>query len=405
MNTSLSTSNNYSNVSQILALPEHELQRLVRGICADSARVWHSTNGVSMQILSIGEWNHASGPDFLDVAVFAEGRVHVGNAEFHRSLRDWHTHNHAQNPDFAGLLLHIVLRANNQADTESIARYTLVVSEEELQAAWEQSFKEIHLLSHTEISKTAHPETNATLRDWATRRILRKAHYAESVLNPYKPHETLLCLIDEFLQRNQHKQRRPRGVAQMLALRTDIAEVFAKNTEEDNNLKRFFASIEEGLNGTTRDCAQTIVNKNTLNVNAPAHGKALRQEFFLNILLPLGIALAWHSEKHSEQHLEKHSGKYSGKYSVPNYCAETLWEEFFALRSHSRYAALQRRFPSIDQEYAFVQQGLLEYLAELRPHSSPTQAHISQKTSSELRAEAAHAHAEYVLTLYAAHKQ
>ncbi len=408
MDFSRKSSANRPEGARILALPEYELQRLVRRVCTDSSRVWHSTSGVAMQILSIGEWNHAAGPDFLDVAVFAEGRVHVGNAEFHRSLRDWHAHEHAQNPDFAGLLLHIVVQATNQHDTDSIARYTLVVSEEELRTAWGQSLKEINLLNRAASLQKSHSETRAILGDWAARRILRKAHYAASVLNPYKPDETLLRLIDEFAQRNQHKQRRPRGVAQMLAVRTDIAEAFAKDTEEENNVKSFFASIHQGLKDATQRYVQIILNKNIVNANTIAKGKALRHEFFLNILLPLGIALAWHSERRGEKHSSLNaSSTQSAQFSLSthNPCLDVLWDEFFALRSHSRYAALQRRFPEIEQEYTFVQQGLLEYIAELHPHSPSSQDRTSPKAASELRAEVAHAHAEYVLTLYAAHEQ
>ena len=192
-------------LSALKTLHETTLQRLVREVLSDSSREWLSVSGVAVQILSLGEWNHASGPDFLSVAVAAEGRVHVGNAEFHRAASDWLAHEHSANPAYSGLLLHIVVRNDSAVE---FARYTLVVPEVDIAGAIQASVHHTNVLESLEINTPAsNLDTSAIVHQWAVRRLTRKSEYALSILNPYKPHETLLRLLAEFYHRQRSQKR------------------------------------------------------------------------------------------------------------------------------------------------------------------------------------------------------
>jgi hypothetical protein len=356
-----SLNNGIMELSILQTLHETTLQRLVRTILSDSSRSWRSENGTPLQILSLGEWNHAAGPDFLGVAVSAEGRVHVGNAEFHRAASDWLAHEHSTNPAFSGLLLHIVIKNNSRAE---FARYTLVVPESEIAAALNVSVRDASLLEQS--PTTPHEEHNSLLvvHDWAVRRMLRKSEYAASILNPYKPHETLIQLLSEFYHRQRSQKRRPRGMTQMEALQAFLLSHSAN-------------MLSDALSTLTNSAAERVSTtlSHLLETRIHTEGAATRQELLLNIVVPLGIALCTYffQKTHSEE----------------------LWKWYFALPAQNVYTALQRRFPTIPQDFVYQQQGLLEYLAETHPPERPKAAPIHT-----FRPEAAHVTAEYVITLY-----
>jgi len=64
--------------------------------------------GESIRILHPGIWNHRSGPDFLRASFsVADGRTFVGDVELHRHSSDWCAHEHASNPAYQNVRLHV----------------------------------------------------------------------------------------------------------------------------------------------------------------------------------------------------------------------------------------------------------------------------------------------------------
>jgi Protein of unknown function (DUF2851) len=389
-------------LSALQRLRETTLQRLVREVLSDSAREWLAVGGTPLQILSLGEWNHAAGPDFLSVAIAAEGRVHVGNAEFHRAASDWQAHEHSTNPAFAGLLLHIVVQNDSAVE---FARYTLIVPEVEIAAVLHSSLRQKDVLEQSNIpppqqtselllseklhseklhseklhseklhseklhSEKLHSETSEIVHAWAVRRMIRKSEYAASMLNPYKPHEILLRLVAEFVDRQLTKKRRPRGMEQVQALQAFL------HAHPANAFSEFLGNLTEQEPTSIRTALAHI-----LKDRIHTEGAATRQEILLNVVLPLAIALCTHFHKKAH--------------------AAELWKYFTELPAKNAYSALLRRFPTVSQNLAYQQQGLLEYLAETYPPQRPNTVPIHT-----LRPEAAHTMAEYVITLYAASVQ
>lgn len=354
------------------ALPEKDLQRLIRALLADTAREWSAEGGVRVQVLSVGEWNHAAGPDFLGMAIAAEGRVHVGNAEFHRAASDWRAHEHSLNPAYAGLLLHIVLKNDSE---EEFAHYTLVVPEEDVKLVDAERVRKTQILTHQPLPESAShhvssPEARELLQSLARQRLEQKADYAGSLLNPYKPHETLIRLVEEFGARQRTKKRRPRGVAQIQAIAT-----FLQNTPRNP----LFSFLENFLTDAPERITYALSHLLECRINT--EGAGTRQELVVNVVLPLAIALCRYS---------------SGKHSSTLWHEQTLWSWYFELESHNFYTPLKERFPAVSQAFVFEQQGLLQYLAELAPVQS------AKPALQHIHAISAHLEGEYIVTLYAA---
>jgi hypothetical protein len=78
-----------------------------------------TTDGKTARIVQFGEWNRAAGPDFLHCAVEIDGERHAGPIELDTRPSDWEAHDHAVNPAFDDVILHVVFRREGP---ESFAR-------------------------------------------------------------------------------------------------------------------------------------------------------------------------------------------------------------------------------------------------------------------------------------------
>lgn len=119
-------------MSNISSADERALQRGVHRLLSDPSRVWRTASGKLFQVLSPGTLNRHEGPDFLTTALFIDGEVLIGDAEFHRAASDWQAHNHTADMRYANVILHIIMRDNAAAPDGA---ETLVLGIEEIEAA------------------------------------------------------------------------------------------------------------------------------------------------------------------------------------------------------------------------------------------------------------------------------
>ena len=66
------------------------------------------TKNEAIEIISIGEHNQDSGPDFFNSKLSVDGIVLAGNVEIHIKTSDWLKHKHQQNKVYDNLILHVV---------------------------------------------------------------------------------------------------------------------------------------------------------------------------------------------------------------------------------------------------------------------------------------------------------
>jgi len=71
-----------------------------------------TADGRVLRILHPGFWNHSRGPDFRDAVIrIGPDPPQRGDVEIDLRLGDWVGHRHADNPDYAGVILHVVWHA------------------------------------------------------------------------------------------------------------------------------------------------------------------------------------------------------------------------------------------------------------------------------------------------------
>lgn len=96
-----------------LVLPaELELQAL--WFSGAFGRDFTSTTGEGIRILQFGEWNRGAGPDFQHVVVGIQGKELRGSLELDPCASDWENHQHATNPAYRNVVLHVSFRGEER---------------------------------------------------------------------------------------------------------------------------------------------------------------------------------------------------------------------------------------------------------------------------------------------------
>ena len=71
--------------------------------------------GKELIILSRGNWNFESGPDFINARISLDGKILSGDIEIHIRTSDWNLHGHHNNKSYNNVILHVV----EKNDTEN----------------------------------------------------------------------------------------------------------------------------------------------------------------------------------------------------------------------------------------------------------------------------------------------
>ncbi|MFO0321378.1 MAG: DUF2851 family protein [Bacteroidota bacterium] len=72
------------------------------------------TKGEQIKVISIGEHNQDSGPDFFNSKIEINHLLLVGNVEVHIKTSDWLKHNHQLNKAYDNLVLHVVFEHDSE---------------------------------------------------------------------------------------------------------------------------------------------------------------------------------------------------------------------------------------------------------------------------------------------------
>jgi hypothetical protein len=292
-------------------LKEVEYQKLVRNYLSSIPLTSFTTkSGKSIQIISPGIINVNEGPDFLDFAIMLNGKVIVGDAEFHINALDWENHKHFQDKNYDNVILHLVLNDNSNLTHPDI----LILDKNDLANS---------KIDKKEDDKSSYEE----IQYFALLRLLRKSTIAQKNINLHGLKKGILLTLKDFLLGYMSKKRRPiyseKGIIEFL------------NKFEYSNAYVFIENIIDGVSLDIYNKLEDIVNHKINN-----EGKGLRVEILINCILPLSLCLS------------------DTKNRVK------LLEWYWATKSINTYGLLSRRFPDLSQDYVWQQQGMLEYLRD-----------------------------------------
>jgi len=292
-------------------LKEVEYQKLVRNYLSSIPLTSFTTkSGKSIQIISPGIINVNEGPDFLDFAIMLNGKVIVGDAEFHVNALDWENHKHFQDKNYDNVILHLVLNDNSNLTHPDI----LILDKNDLANS---------KIDKKEDDKSSYEE----IQHFALLRLLRKSTIAQKNINLHGLKKGILLTLKDFLLGYMSKKRRPiyseKGIIEFL------------NKFEYSNAYVFIENIIDGVSLDIYNKLEDIVNHKINN-----EGKGLRVEILINCILPLSLCLSDTNNR------------------------VKLLEWYWATKSINTYGLLSRRFTDLSQDYVWQQQGMLEYLRD-----------------------------------------
>ena len=67
-----------------------------------------TTSGEKISIVSAGQHNNNSGPDFFAAQLKIDDQLWAGNVEIHIKSSDWFVHNHETDEAYDNVILHVV---------------------------------------------------------------------------------------------------------------------------------------------------------------------------------------------------------------------------------------------------------------------------------------------------------
>ena len=134
------------------ALPDHTRnihERFLRHIWSrqylEVSRL-RTCDGRPLKVIEVGTLNFAGGPDFAEAKVKIGATTFVGDVEIHRTIGDWFSHHHQNDPRYNRVVLHVVLEGSpRQVDTPSLSGRkipVLILSDflsEPIQTIWQRA--------------------------------------------------------------------------------------------------------------------------------------------------------------------------------------------------------------------------------------------------------------------------
>ena len=160
------------------------------------------TKNEDIQVISVGEHNQHSGPDFFNSKISINGILLAGNVEIHIKTSDWLKHKHQNNKAYNNLVLHVVY----EHDVDLLQNEQYNVSVLELRSLIKPGL--LQKYHELEISKNVIPcgKSIASVPDitwvaWLDRlvvsRLENKSEYVESLFRYTKNNleETLYILL------------------------------------------------------------------------------------------------------------------------------------------------------------------------------------------------------------------
>lgn len=100
-----------------------------------------TTSGQQVKVIDVGRLNTGGGPDFFNAKVRIGSTLWAGNVEIHVNASDWYRHQHQHDEAYRNVILHVVLRADQDVIPEG--RGALPQLELKFPSSIEQRFEEL----------------------------------------------------------------------------------------------------------------------------------------------------------------------------------------------------------------------------------------------------------------------
>ncbi len=160
------------------------------------------TKNEAIEIISIGEHNQDSGPDFFNSKINVDGVVLAGNVEIHIKTSDWLKHKHQQNKVYDNLILHVVFEHDVELEQNRLHNVSVIELKSYIKPSLLQQYQAIEFSKQPIAcgkSITSFPEFewNMWLERLAITRIEAKTETIFNLFEHYQHHyeDTLFVLL------------------------------------------------------------------------------------------------------------------------------------------------------------------------------------------------------------------
>ncbi|MES2763680.1 MAG: DUF2851 family protein [Bacteroidota bacterium] len=154
-----------------------------------------------IEIISIGEHNQDSGPDFFNSKVRINGILLVGNVEIHIKTSDWLKHNHQQDKAYDNLILHVVYEHDKELFQNEQFNVSVLELKDHIKPSLLAQYNELQLSKQSvACGKSINTVSDIVWSSWMDRmaitRIEQKTAYIEHLFEYSKQnHEDALYIL------------------------------------------------------------------------------------------------------------------------------------------------------------------------------------------------------------------
>ena len=100
---------------------------------------FQTTDGEELEIISFGELNKSSGPDFLEAQLKYDDKLWAGHIEFHIKSSDWLKHGHQHDEAYNNVIAHFVLEHDKEIFSGSYKLPVVELKDQILEKAFKPS--------------------------------------------------------------------------------------------------------------------------------------------------------------------------------------------------------------------------------------------------------------------------
>jgi hypothetical protein len=114
-----------------------------------------TASGKRLKVLDAGRWNMHEGPDFREARLEIDGQEMIGDVEIHFYAHDWLNHGHDRNPNFEGVILHVLLYGHMSGTSAGLPAIESLVLMPLLERDLEEYAMELALLELEQVNQLA----------------------------------------------------------------------------------------------------------------------------------------------------------------------------------------------------------------------------------------------------------
>lgn len=154
-----------------------------------------------IEVISIGEHNQDSGPDFFNSKIKINGILLAGNVEIHIKTSDWLKHNHQQDKAYDNIVLHVVYEHDKALNQNEKFNVSVLELKNYIKPSLLNQYNQLELSKQTiACGKSITTVSDIVWKSWLDRlavtRIEQKTEYIEHLFEFSKHnHEDALYLL------------------------------------------------------------------------------------------------------------------------------------------------------------------------------------------------------------------